>query len=122
MGTRVGIFDDSLRESLEKIITFYCKREDITYKQGLDEVAAPFINFQKSQVNISNIYNYLVLFIDKFLPTAFIDKDFLSLQCYFRTLELLLKYHDPNFHTFLNINNLPPELYATPWFLTLFAR
>jgi len=119
--TRVGTFDESQRDNLEKLLTFYCKRENITYKQGLNEVAAPFINFQKSSVNISNIYNYLVLFIDRFLPTSFIDKDFLSLQCYFRTLELLIKYHDPNFHTFLNIHDLPSELYATPWFLTLFA-
>jgi len=119
--TRVNNFDEGVRDSLEKILTYYCKRENITYKQGLNEVAAPFINFRKSQVNISNIYNYLVLFIDRFLPTSFIDKDFLSLQCYFRTLELLIKYHDPNFHTFLNIHDLPSELYATPWFLTLFA-
>jgi len=122
MRTRVGIFDQALKDDLERLLTFYCKREKLSYKQGLNEVAAPFINFRTSHVHISNIYNYLVLFIDKFLPNAFIDKDFLSLQCCFRILNLLLKYHDPSFHTFLNINDCPPEIYATPWFLTLFAR
>jgi len=111
-----------LKLELEKLLTFYCKKENITYKQGLNEVAAPFINFRKDQVDLSNIYNYLVLFIDKFLPTAFIDKDFLSLQCCFRILNILLRYHDPAFYTFLARNEYPPEIYATPWFLTLFAK
>ena len=84
MRTRVSTFTEPIKLELEKLLTFYCKKENLAYKQGLNEVAAPFINFRKAKVDLSNIYNYLFLFIDKFLPTAFIDKDFLSLQCCFK--------------------------------------
>ena len=45
----------------------------------MNEVAAPFLFFLKLKISISNIYNYFLLFIEKFLPNMFRDKDFLSL-------------------------------------------
>lgn len=36
---------------------------------------------------------------------------------------MLLRYHDQSLHHYLDrLNGLTPELYATPWVLTLFAR
>ena len=35
--------------------------------------------------------------------------------------ELLIKYHDPRLYSFLKNNDLTPELFATPWFLTVFC-
>ena len=111
-----------MKDYLETILTFYCKRENISYKQGLNEVAAPFIYFKKSKITLSNIYNYFLLFVEKFLPNAYVDNDFLGLQCSLKILVILLKYHDPKLYAFLMANDMTPEIYATPWFLTLFSR
>jgi hypothetical protein len=32
-----------------------------------------------------------------------------------------MKYHDAELYNYLKSNDVTPELYATPWFLTLFA-
>jgi hypothetical protein len=60
-------------DNLEVLLTFYCKQHNITYKQGLNEVAAPMIFFHKINVTMANIYNYFTLFIDRFLPNLFHD-------------------------------------------------
>ena len=107
---------------MELILTHYCKRQGVRYKQGLNEVLAPFVNFHQYGVDQSHIFDLFSKFVEKFLPNAFVDDEFTSLQCWFTMFNLLLKYHDPQLHQFLNANELPPECYATPWFLTLFAR
>ena len=122
MRTRSSSFTPNLRANLEKILTLYCKRENMTYKQGLHELAAPFVYFLGSDISLSEIYNLFTLFVDKFLPNFFTDKDFISLQCCFKVLSQLLKYHDPNLYTFLITNYFTPEIFAAPWFLTLFSR
>ncbi|CAN0520857.1 unnamed protein product, partial [Ectocarpus sp. 8 AP-2014] len=59
----------------------------------------------------------------RFLPYAFNqDEEFLSLQICFRLFRLLLLYHHPRLCRFLDQYQLQPELYATPWFMTLFSN
>ena len=43
------------------------------------------------------------------------------MQGLFIIMSLLLKYHVPSLSNFLQENDIPPELYATSWFLTMFA-
>lgn len=64
----------------------------------------------------------LDLFVKNFVPTLFIDDDFICLQSCFCLLRLLLKYHDPEICYILSNGGVTPELYATPWFFTYFAR
>ncbi|EAR97714.2 rab-GTPase-TBC domain protein (macronuclear) [Tetrahymena thermophila SB210] len=121
--TRPQQFDDDLREKLELILTFYCVKKNITYKQGLNEVAGPFVFFLKTNnTSISTVYNYFQIFMDRFIPTIYNDAEFNGLQCYFNLFQLLLKYHDPQLYNYLSENFITPELYSTPWFLTLFAN
>lgn len=40
----------------------------------------------------------------------------------FSWINLLLKFHDYELYEYLERNMLSPELYATPWILTLFAN
>lgn len=47
---------------------------------------------------------------------------FLSRQICFRLFRILLLYHHPRLCRFLDQYQLQPELYATPWFLTLFSN
>ena len=39
-----------------------------------------------------------------------------------RQFRLLLNYHDPQLSSRMDASFVLPELYATPWFITLFAR
>ena len=71
--TRADQFDDALRTKLEMILSFYCLKEKISYKQGLNEVAAPFVYFLKTNIKLATAYNYFQAFIDKFLATFYFD-------------------------------------------------
>lgn len=58
----------------------------------------------------------------KLLPTTFQDEEFISLQCLFAVLEMLLKYHAPGIALELSRNSLGCELYAMGWLMTFFAK
>jgi hypothetical protein len=114
--------DKSLKDDLKKLLTFYCKRNNITYLQGMNEVAGPFIHFRTLGVKISDIYECFSLFIERYMPSIFIDQHILGVHCYFRILKLLIKFHEPKLYIFFRENYLPPGIYATPWFITHFSK
>lgn len=62
------------------------------------------------------------LFVDTFLPTMFLDDNFVCLQSCFCLLRLLLKYHDPAVCNVLSSNSVDPQLYAMKWFFTMFSQ
>ena len=64
----------------------------------------------------------MYLFIDTFLPTMFLDDNFVCLQSCFCLLRLLLKYHDPAVCNVLSSNSVDPQLYAMKWFFTMFSQ
>ena len=115
-------FQDPVNQyNLERILTFYCKQQNIAYVQGLNEILAPFF-LLAPQLSIGQCYNTFSAFISRFLPHTFADHEFTRLQCTFRLFRLLLLYHDPELCHTLDQYGMVPELYAMPWFLTLFAH
>nr|CCA16383.1 conserved hypothetical protein [Albugo laibachii Nc14] len=134
--------DPGCSDSLTRILTYYCKAKGIRYKQGMNEVLAPFLMLQQqlSQAHVNGqrkesetldsemIYSEGVLYqcfyamIERFLPHTFQDEEFHSLQCSLQLYRLLLLYHDPELCQFLDQHDMSPEIYLTPWFMTLFAR
>jgi len=59
----------------------------------------------------------------KMPPTiTFTDTEFGALQCIFRLFKLLLQYHDPELSSFLDQYDTPPEVYASQWFVTIYAQ
>ena len=71
--TRNTIFDEGNKEYLVLLLTFYCKRKGISYKQGLNEVLAPFVYFRNSNLTLSKIFNYFsILFSFSFLLFSFL--------------------------------------------------
>ena len=46
-----GNLEENFEENLKKILIFYCKLNEIKYKQGLNEILAPFL-LLKSKINI----------------------------------------------------------------------
>lgn len=110
-------------ELVAKILTYYCKCRSVRYKQGMNEVLAPFLLLESDPpLPESAVFQLFYAMIDKFLPHVFADREFKSLQCSFQLYRLLLLYHDPELSHYLDQHDMIPELYVTPWFMTLFAR
>ncbi|RHY28437.1 hypothetical protein DYB32_005978 [Aphanomyces invadans] len=132
--TRAKDFAPHSRECVEQtlvhLLTYYCKCKNIRYKQGMNEVLAPFLLLRGDLSSTSPssgwtdavVYQCFYTFIDKYLTNVFSDREFRSLQCSMRLLRLLLQYHDPNLCAHLDQHDMSPELYVTPWFITFFTR
>ncbi|KYN93212.1 hypothetical protein PRSY57_0017600, partial [Plasmodium reichenowi] len=56
-----------------------------------------------------------------FLKEFYYDDEFFFLQISFYLFKILIKYHDPVLSEILENNKMTPEIYASSWFLTLFA-
>ncbi|CAH0476828.1 unnamed protein product [Peronospora belbahrii] len=117
-------------EVIVKLLTYYCKCRSIQYKQGMNEVLAPFLLLTEERQGCEDrvplaegvVFQCFYALIDRFLPHVFVDKEFRSLQCSFQLFRLLMLYHDPELCHYLDQHDMTPELYVTPWFMTLFAR
>ncbi|CAI5739039.1 unnamed protein product [Peronospora destructor] len=117
-------------ELVVKLLTYYCKCRSIQYKQGMNEVLAPFLLLTEQREGCEDhvplaegvVFQCFYALIDRFLPHVFIDKEFRSLQCSFQLYRLLMLYHDPELCHYLDQHDMTPELYVMPWFMTLFAR
>lgn len=123
--TRVqeSLYMPSFKDYLYQLIIYYVQKNNITYKQGLNEIAGPFILLKyKLKLSFSRIYKLMVCFIDKFLTNYFLEKEFYSLQSSFGLIHLLLQYHDIELFKKFEYALISPDLYATSWALTLFAN
>ena len=137
------------------MLTYFCKSEGLSYKQGINDVMAPFLwlaisnsnkfnqegssqkpntssgkKKRKDQSNLSESVAQFDLeepyimarqFIRKFQTNLFLNDDFYALQSCLSLFKLLLFYHDPVVAKHLENNNVTPELYCIPWFITYFA-
>ena len=103
----------------------YCKRQRITYKQGMNYLLAPFLFLVSpplSGATRRSLLRLYSLFIGTFVPNTFADDEFGSLQCVFLLFRHLLLYHDPQLCAHLDAAEMGPELYASSWFITLYAN
>ena len=123
--TRVqeSIYMKTFKEYTFQLIIYYIKQNKIAYKQGLNEIAGPFILLKyKLQISFSEIYAMLVCFIDKFLTNYFHETEFYSLKSSLSLINLLLRYHDPELFNRFEYSLITPDLYGTSWLLTLFSN
>ena len=108
---------------LINILTYYCKTHHVRYKQGMNEILAPFVLLrQPAPLPEHTLYEMLASFVKRYLTHMFSDDEFQSLQAAFRLFRLVLLYHDPELTGHLDQFEIVPELFATSWFLTLFAQ
>ncbi|CAD8120628.1 unnamed protein product [Paramecium sonneborni] len=118
--TRSQLLQPQMHSILEKIIVYFCQQENVSYKQGMNEIFAVVAVFNESGLSWEKVYEYArKIILDN---NFFKDEEFLSLQVAFQWINLLLKFHDYQLYDYLDKNLLSPELYATPWLLTLFAN
>lgn len=113
-----------VREKMEAMLTCWCQQHQARYKQGLNEVLAPFMYLQTEPAEEApdddTVFNCFCAFSRRFVP-FFDSEDFVPLQCAFVFFRRLLLYHHPDLHNLLVERGISPDMFCTPWFLTLFA-
>ena len=114
---RESILYNNYKETLEKVLTYYCQKFKVTYKQGLNEIFGPLLLMQYKLKNYSlvSIINLGARLIDIFLPNYFYEKQIYSLKSALGLFILLLKYHEPTVYNKLDQSEIRPEIYATNW-------
>ncbi|KAG8266729.1 hypothetical protein J6590_065763 [Homalodisca vitripennis] len=90
------------------------------YWQGLDSLCAPFLylNFN----NEARAYACLSAFIPKYLNNFFLKDNSAVIREYLLKFSQLITFHDPVLSSHLQEINFIPELFAIPWFLTMFSH
>ena len=111
-------------KTLQKILIYYCKLNNLEYKQGLNEVLGPFLllKIKLPKLKISRIYNLFSLFIDYFLPNYFYEVELFSFRSSVSLVTILLKYHDPKLFNLFEENTISAEMYSINWLLTTFTN
>ncbi|KAM3146524.1 hypothetical protein pb186bvf_001493 [Paramecium bursaria] len=118
--TRTQLFDDELRKCLIDVLNIYQSNKHHSYKQGLNELAAPFVYLNKASLDSDKIYDLLNTFIETYM-TNFFDNDFASLQNLFLLLDFLIQYHDKEIHNYFQRKMVSSQLFACPWMVTMFV-
>jgi hypothetical protein len=119
--TRVGTLTVQEKADLEMLLTFYCKEQGILYKQGMNEIMAPFLLIARNNRKLHSVYLFFKQFVHVTLGSMFADHEFRPLQAMFLIFRLLLRYHEPRMSNFMQINQVSPECYLTSWLLTVFS-
>eukprot|EP01127_Copromyxa_protea_P020918 TRINITY_DN7059_c0_g1_i2.p1 TRINITY_DN7059_c0_g1~~TRINITY_DN7059_c0_g1_i2.p1 ORF type:complete len:955 (+),score=170.51 TRINITY_DN7059_c0_g1_i2:385-3249(+) len=93
---------------------------DLNYWQGVDSLMAPFLilNFN----NLPKALFCLQQVVETYLKPFFKKEKSVYLQEHLVMYQQLLAYKDPELAMHLHVQNFNPDLYAIPWFLTLFAH
>lgn len=115
----------TVRGALLRLLSLFCARRQVAYVQGFNELLAPFILLADTGGNPRIVYALFNDFVTRFagwmLDTSE-SRVFDVLKRAFKYFDRLLLYHDPQLYWRLEDNMMTPDLYATSWFVTLFAR
>lgn len=115
-------FDEKTQRLMERMLTCYCKQQNLKYKQGMNEVLAPFVFlFARGLVSVETCYGLFAAFMGAYMIPLYADDDFVGLQAAFGLFRGLLAYHLPRLYTLLEQHEVGPELYASWWLLTLYG-
>ncbi|XP_069678323.1 TBC domain-containing protein kinase-like protein [Periplaneta americana] len=90
------------------------------YWQGLDSLCAPFLYLNFS--NEAQAFACLSAFIPKYLHNFFLKDNSAVIQEYLAKFSHLIAFHDPALANHLAGISFIPELFAIPWFLTMFSH
>lgn len=95
----------------------------LEYWQGLDSLTAPFVAITWHCSNGEALaFALLQRMVRKFLSGMFLQKNTSQLQTQLIVFNQLLAFHDPKLFLHLHNHQFLPELFAIPWFLTLFTH
>lgn len=92
----------------------------LSYWQGIDSLLAPFLTLNFDDESVAFVC--LQATIEKYSKNLFTKDNTMFLQEHLQTFKQLLFYHDPELALHLHHIGFQPDLYAIPWFLTLFTH
>ncbi|EDO40792.1 predicted protein [Nematostella vectensis] len=93
---------------------------NLGYWQGLDSLCAPFLSQHFNDEALA--YACLTAFIPKYLYNFFLKDNAPIIQEYLAVFSQLIAFHDPELFSHMHKIGFIPELYAIPWFLTMFCH
>lgn len=108
---------------LTKILKAWLKHNEpqgFVYWQGLDSLAAPFVILNFSNEPLA--FACFDAFINKYLRGFFAKDNSPTIQEYLALFSHLIAFHDADLFNHLDQLGFTPELYAIPWFLTMFTH
>ncbi|XP_023288549.1 TBC domain-containing protein kinase-like protein [Orussus abietinus] len=108
-------------ERLQRLLKAWVRdNPHYVYWQGLDSLTAPFLylNFN----NEARAFACLSEFIPKYLHKFFLKDNSAVIQEYLGKFSQIIAFHDPQLANHLKSINFVPELFAIPWFLTMFSH
>lgn len=108
-------------ERLQRLLKAWVRdNPHYVYWQGLDSLTAPFLylNFNDE----ARAFACLSAFIPKYLHKFFLKDNSAVIQEYLGKFSQIIAFHDPQLANHLRSINFVPELFAIPWFLTMFSR
>ncbi|KAH8270948.1 hypothetical protein KR044_003420, partial [Drosophila immigrans] len=90
------------------------------YWQGLDSLTAPFLylNFNNEELAFLSLFR----FIPKYLQWFFLKDNSAIIKEYLSKFSQLSAFHEPLLAQHLSSISFIPELFAIPWFLTMFSH
>lgn len=83
--------ESELKNTLERLLTYYCKTEEISYQSGLHEILAPFFIMKFN--NLKTVYGAFCAFVDKMMPKIFHAEKILDYG--YNIFQKLMMYHEP---------------------------
>lgn len=110
------------QDVLTIVLQSFCVKHDVEYKQGMNEILAPFIYINPPPSGTRLTLCIYEAFLFRYLERFFCRDESSFLFKGFRMFHLLLMYVDPQLGEHLAEQNFYPELYAPQWFLTLYSR
>merc|ERR1712150_64456 len=96
---------------------------ELTYWQGLDSLTTPFLYINYAREDLA--WATMSKFIDKYMGGLFMRDNTRVIQEYLAVFQQLITFHDPELANHLadmEGQAFVPDLYAIPWFLTMFAH
>ncbi|CAE7527688.1 TBC1D23 [Symbiodinium natans] len=127
-GAHPAFSTPEMRGRLQELLTDFCLAEGVRYMQGLHEVAAVFAyieaagdGFRSSKPQCPTTLDCFKIFTRSFMPCFYDGEGFVILHITLLFFRQLLLYHLPHLHNQLEEAGVAPVVYATPWFITLFA-
>ncbi|KZC15044.1 TBC domain-containing protein kinase-like protein [Dufourea novaeangliae] len=108
-------------EGLQRLLKAWVRNNPhYVYWQGLDSLTAPFLylNFN----NEARAFECLSTFIPKYLHKFFLKDNSAIIQEYLGKFSQIIAFHDSQLANHLRSINFVPELFAIPWFLTMFSH
>lgn len=90
------------------------------YWQGLDSLSAPFVYLLFEYEALA--FACLEQFIDKYLHNFFLKDNAAVIQEYLAVFCHLIAFHEPELSNHMEEIGFFPDLYAIPWFLTMYAH